>query len=139
MVDEKSILVVDDDKIILDSLCEFLRLEGFQTAGAETQKAAMTMLEKQSPCLVITDVSLPDGDGFDLLEAVKKILQYEEDATIKFIIATNDNLEQLRKDTLAKFAKMKKIADLAGKQNIKLELWDDSVLRRKEKELGIYL
>lgn len=28
---DKSILVVDDDKIILDSLCEFLLLEGFRT------------------------------------------------------------------------------------------------------------
>lgn len=74
-----------------------------------------------------------------LIEEVQQILEYEEDATIKFIIASNDNLEQLRKDILAKFAKMKNIADLADKQNIKLELWDDNTLREKEKELGIYL
>jgi len=69
---EKSILVVDDDRIILDSLCEFLSLEGFQTSGAETLKGAVAELQKQNYCLVITDVNLPDGDGFDLLDVVRK-------------------------------------------------------------------
>ena len=72
MTAEKSILVVDDDRIILDSLCEFLSLEGFQTSGAETLKSALAKLRKQSFCLVITDVNLPDGDGFELLDTVRK-------------------------------------------------------------------
>ena len=69
---DKSILVVDDDKIILDSLCEFLLLEGFRTRGAETLKGAVSELQKRSYCLVITDVNLPDGDGFDLLDIVRE-------------------------------------------------------------------
>jgi DNA-binding NtrC family response regulator len=64
--------IVDDDKIILDSLCEFLLLEGFRTRGAETLKGAVSELQKQSYCLVITDVNLPDGDGFDLLDIVRE-------------------------------------------------------------------
>jgi len=69
---EKNILVVDDDRIILDSLCEFLSLEGFRTNGAETLKGAIAELEKQSYGLVITDVNLPDGDGFELLDNIGK-------------------------------------------------------------------
>ena len=69
---EKNILVVDDDRIILDSLCEFLSLEGFRTNGAETLKGAIAELEKQSYSLVITDVNLPDGDGFELLDNIGK-------------------------------------------------------------------
>jgi len=69
---EKNILVIDDDKIILDSLCEFLSLEGFQTSGAETLSSAVAKLQKQSYCLVIVDVNLPDGDGFDLLDTIRK-------------------------------------------------------------------
>ena len=68
----KSILVIDDDKIILDSLCEFLSLEGFQTSGAETLKSALAKLEKEDYCLVITDVNLPDGDGLELLDIIRK-------------------------------------------------------------------
>ncbi len=69
---EKNILVVDDDKIILDSLTEFLSLEGFQTKGVETLNRAMAELQKQNYSLVVTEVNLPDGNGFELLDAVKK-------------------------------------------------------------------
>ncbi len=69
---EKNILVIDDDKIILDSLCEFLRLEGFQTSGAETLKGALVRLEQEHYSLVLTDVNLPDGDGLELLDIIRK-------------------------------------------------------------------
>ena len=68
----KNILVVDDDKIILNSLCEFLSLEEFQTRGAETLKQATAELQKQNYCLVITDINLPDGDGFELLDIIRR-------------------------------------------------------------------
>jgi DNA-binding NtrC family response regulator len=69
---EKNILLIDNDRIILDSLCEFLSLEGFQTSGAETLKTALGKLQQQNYSLVITEVNLPDGDGFDLLDMVRK-------------------------------------------------------------------
>jgi len=69
---KKNILVIDDDKIILDSLCEFLSLEGFRTSGAETVKGALAKLEEENYCLVLTDVNLPDGDGLELLGIIKK-------------------------------------------------------------------
>ncbi len=69
---EKNILIIDSDRIILDSLCEFLSLEGFQTSSAETLKSAAAKLQKQSYSLVITEVNLPDGDGFELLDIVRE-------------------------------------------------------------------
>jgi DNA-binding NtrC family response regulator len=69
---EKNILVIDDDKIILDSLCEFLSLEGFQTSGTETLKGEKAKLEEENYSLVIIDVNLPDGDGIELLDTIKK-------------------------------------------------------------------
>jgi DNA-binding NtrC family response regulator len=69
---KKNILVIDDDKIILDSLCEFLSLEGFQTNGVETVKSALAKLEEENYCLVLTDVNLPDGDGIELLGIIKQ-------------------------------------------------------------------
>ena len=68
----KNILVVDDDKIILDSLREFLSLEGFQTSGTETLKSAEDKLRKNNYSLVIADINLPDGDGFELLDIIRK-------------------------------------------------------------------
>lgn len=69
---KKNILVIDDDKIILDSLCEFLSLEGFQASGAETLKSGLAKLEEENYCLVLTDVNLPDGDGLELLGIIKR-------------------------------------------------------------------
>lgn len=89
MVNKKSILVVDDDKIILDSLCEFLSLEGFQTTGAETLKSAMTKLQEQRYCLVLTDVNLPDGDGFELLD----IIRSEYPQTVVLVITGYGSIE----------------------------------------------
>lgn len=71
-MNEKNILVIDDDKIITDSLCEFLSLEGFRTDGVETIKSALAKLDEKRYNLVITDVNLPDGDGLDLLDTIKK-------------------------------------------------------------------
>lgn len=67
-----SILVVDDDTIILDSLCEFLKVEGYWAAGARTLAQAKQKLGEQSFALVISDVNLPDGDGFELLSLVRQ-------------------------------------------------------------------
>jgi DNA-binding NtrC family response regulator len=49
-----------------------LSLEGFQASGAETRKTALAMLEEDHYCLAITDVNLPDGDGLELLDFIKK-------------------------------------------------------------------
>ena len=86
---EKNILVIDDDRIILDSLCEFLTLEGFQTSGAETLKSAVAELQKQSYSLVITDINLPDGDGFELLDMVRK----EHPQTVVIVITGYGTIE----------------------------------------------
>ncbi|MFA5553156.1 MAG: sigma-54 dependent transcriptional regulator [Phycisphaerae bacterium] len=69
---DKRILVVDNDKIILQSLREFLLSEGFITTGVESFKEALRELQNNSYALVITDVSLPDGNGFELLGDIRK-------------------------------------------------------------------
>jgi len=67
-----NILVVDDDRIILDSLCEFLNLEGYTATVAESFAEAAAALQKKSFSLVIADVNIPDGSGLDLLSLVRK-------------------------------------------------------------------
>ncbi|MCP4250909.1 MAG: sigma-54-dependent Fis family transcriptional regulator [bacterium] len=66
------IFVVDDDRIILDSLGEFLRLEGYEVDGATTAAAAVAALERRPCNIVITDINMPDSDGFELLRILRK-------------------------------------------------------------------
>jgi len=69
---DRTILVVDDDKIIRDSLCEFLCLEGYVAEGAESLRQAVSRLGVRPFSLVLADLQLPDGDGLELLEIVRR-------------------------------------------------------------------
>jgi two-component system response regulator AtoC len=69
------ILIVDDDGIILNSLCEFLTLEGYSVSTATSFTEAASMLQKQPFSLVITDINMSDGDGFELLANIRKNYQ----------------------------------------------------------------
>jgi DNA-binding NtrC family response regulator len=70
-MDKPRVLIVDDDRIILDSLSEFLTIEGYETVSADSYKSAVGELKKFTFSLVLTDVNLPDGGGMELLEYVK--------------------------------------------------------------------
>ncbi|MBW8016867.1 MAG: sigma-54-dependent Fis family transcriptional regulator [Planctomycetes bacterium] len=74
------ILIVDDDKIIRDSLCEYLSLEGYNTTPAESFKGAIDCMARQNFSLVVTDVSMPDGDGIELLGIIAR--DYPQTAVI---------------------------------------------------------
>ncbi|MHC4696235.1 MAG: sigma-54-dependent transcriptional regulator [Planctomycetota bacterium] len=67
-----SVLVVDDDRIILDSLCEFLQLEGYEVETAVSFAEAVAALDRQPVELIISDVNMPGGNGFELLHVTRK-------------------------------------------------------------------
>ncbi len=69
---KERILIVDDDRIIVESLMEFLDLEGYEAAGASGFAEAVSALERKQYHLVITDVNMPDTDGFELLRLIKQ-------------------------------------------------------------------
>jgi len=55
----------------------------------------------------------------------------------KFIIATNDDLSDLRKEILAMFGKMKAKLPNKHRDSFDLEIWDDAGLLEVEKEFGL--
>jgi two-component system response regulator PilR (NtrC family) len=63
----ESILVVDDEEIIRESLSFVLKKEGFTVEGAENGRAALHLLGKRSFDLVITDLEMPEMKGIELL------------------------------------------------------------------------
>src|SRR5258705_2413019 len=63
------ILVVDDDEVIRDTLCELLS-EDYQCQTVETAEKAVARLEAESFALVWTDISMPGLSGLKLLEHV---------------------------------------------------------------------
>jgi DNA-binding NtrC family response regulator len=61
------ILLVDDDRIIVDSLSEFLRLEKYEVDGVSSVDAALIKLSANRYNIIITDVNMPGAHGFELL------------------------------------------------------------------------
>ncbi|RJL31742.1 response regulator transcription factor [Bailinhaonella thermotolerans] len=59
------VLVVDDESYLADLVATALRYEGFRTAVAGTGAAALARVAEFRPDLIVMDVMLPDGSGFD--------------------------------------------------------------------------
>lgn len=68
----KTILVVDDEWAIVETLCEVLEDEGFRCLGAGDGLEALQLAERECPDLVITDVMMPIMDGHELVQALRE-------------------------------------------------------------------
>src|SRR3954466_1308814 len=66
-----TVLVVDDEPIVRDVVTRYLRRDGFETIEAESGEEARTILETQSPSLVVLDVMLPGINGLDLCQWIR--------------------------------------------------------------------
>ncbi len=60
------VLIVEDDPEVAASLCEHLAAQGLNVLHAALSRTVPKMVEQLQPNLVLLDVRLPDGDGFDL-------------------------------------------------------------------------
>jgi len=68
-----NVLVVDDEPIIRDSLCEFLTQEGFTVSVAGSAEEALALAESSRFDVALCDVQLPGLDGIALLDRLLKI------------------------------------------------------------------
>ena len=78
-----SILIVDDEPSILQSLGGLLSDEGFEVTTAANGYEALKIIEAESPDLVLLDIWMPGIDGIETLKEIKK-----ENPTIQVIIIT---------------------------------------------------
>lgn len=65
------ILLVEDDLMIVNTLSEFLKDEGYVVKNATGQTKALNMLLDEQFDLVLLDISLSDGNGFSVCSAIK--------------------------------------------------------------------
>lgn len=66
-------LIVDDDADLLASLAEVIRAEGFEVSTAVSVADARHQLSTLTPALIITDLTLPDGNGMDLVREAEGV------------------------------------------------------------------
>jgi two-component system KDP operon response regulator KdpE len=66
------LLVVDDEPSMIRTLGTNLRGHGFQVETAETAGDALASYERRQPDLVVLDLNLPDGDGFEVVRRIRE-------------------------------------------------------------------
>lgn len=80
------ILLVEDDKDIVENLTEFLKGEGFAVKNASGQASALQAMKTEKFNLVLLDISLSDGNGFAVCSAIKS----EYGIPVIFLTASGD-------------------------------------------------
>ncbi|MBN8959297.1 MAG: ActR/PrrA/RegA family redox response regulator transcription factor [Variibacter sp.] len=69
---ERSLLIVEDDKSFLQRLARAMETRGFAVATAESVADGMLQVEKAAPAYAVVDMRLGDGNGLDVVSALKK-------------------------------------------------------------------
>lgn len=87
----RRILVVDDDKDVIVFLSRLLQRAGYTVLTAQDASQAVTQAHQQKPDLILTDVTMPGGSGFSVLDRLKASTTT---GTIPIIVLTgNDDAE----------------------------------------------
>ncbi|MCL5997042.1 MAG: response regulator transcription factor [Chloroflexi bacterium] len=68
---DDSILLVDDDTLLLDSVRFSLEQSNYEVCTAASMAEALVAVQKHPPDLAILDISLPDGDGLRLCQMLR--------------------------------------------------------------------
>lgn len=67
-MNEKKILVVEDDGVLRDVLMEKLKNSGYIPVGAEDGEVAIVKIKEEKPDLILLDILMPKKDGMEVLE-----------------------------------------------------------------------
>jgi two-component system, response regulator RegA len=72
MPSDRSLLIVEDDKSFLQRLARAMEGRGFAVTTAESVAEGLTQLETASPAFAVVDMRLEDGNGLDVISALKR-------------------------------------------------------------------
>ena len=88
------ILLVDDEPDILEIIGYNLSQEGYQIVTAKNGKEAVLKAKKELPQLIIMDVRMPEMDGMEACEAIRKIPELSH-TIITFLTARSEDYSQV--------------------------------------------
>jgi DNA-binding NtrC family response regulator len=144
-MDQKLILVVDDDKGILKSFSAILELKGYRVDTAECGQEAIEKYQANYYNLALIDIKLPDLDGTKLLREFHQINPYTKKIMITGYATQENAIESLNGGANGYLAKpvtpgklLSCVANKLKEQEVENELNEDIVndlLRAKKQDL----
>jgi DNA-binding response OmpR family regulator len=71
MARKAKVLVIDDDKNMVNALKRWLETKGYEVAGAFTGKDGIASIKKESPDILLLDILMPGMDGYEVLKELR--------------------------------------------------------------------
>ncbi|HSH92284.1 MAG TPA: protein kinase [Ramlibacter sp.] len=138
-----TVLIVEDDDAIRNNVIRLLKLEGFEVISAENGRLGLERMLQARPDVVISDVSMPEMDGFELLEAIRAN-RFLASTSVMLLTALDDRASMRRgmtagaDDYLAKpFTRVELLDALHGllKKKERIEETIESAVKAREEHL----
>ena len=126
------ILVVDDEKIIADSLKQGLEKEGYDVITASSGEEGLEYFMIESPDITLLDINLPRMDGIKVLDAIKK---FDKDAIAIMITAYGGVDSAVRAMKMGAYDYVEKPFDLARLNIILKKALETIKLKREVRQL----
>ena len=89
----KQILIVEDDSFLNKMLAYNLTADGYSVTSALNARTAADALRQREFDLVLLDINLPDGNGYDLCKLIKP---EQPDTIVIFLTANDQESDQIR-------------------------------------------
>jgi two-component system catabolic regulation response regulator CreB len=86
-----TILLIEDEPAIADNVVYALETEGFETEWAQLGEQGLELLREREIALVILDVGLPDGNGFEFCKRIREF----SDVPVIFLTARSDEVDRV--------------------------------------------
>ena len=95
-MDELKVLVVEDSKVTMKVLCNYLGRMGIEPLTAETGALAIEIYHREQPDMILLDAQLPDIDGFDVALKIRAMEKIEDWTAIIFLtsMTSDEDLER---------------------------------------------
>lgn len=90
----KQILIVDDVEADLQSAVEVLK-DSYEVTARDSGRKALALLQDMQPDLILLDVNMPDMDGYDVMEELKKDRKLNEIPVI-FLTSKSDQESEIK-------------------------------------------
>lgn len=128
------VMVVDDDRTIVDAVKALLKTEGHETAGVYSGEECMNNLKKEDADLIFLDIKMPGMNGIETLKNIKGI---KPDVYVVMLtaFATVDTAVEAMKE--GAFDYIRKPFATGDMRDILMNVIEDIKIRRKHKMIGL--